>query len=69
VQEALALLGRSLQLLLGGVFLWAGFGKLKQPMRFADAIRAYEVLPSALSGLAAVGRCVACEHVGGDEWL
>jgi len=42
------------RLVLGGLFLYAGLGKIGQPYQFAAAIQAYQLLPEFLVGLAAV---------------
>lgn len=42
------------RLLLGGLFLYAGLGKIGQPYQFAASIQAYQLLPQFLVGLSAV---------------
>jgi uncharacterized membrane protein YphA (DoxX/SURF4 family) len=42
------------RLALGGLFLYAGIGKISQPYQFAASIQAYQLLPELLVGLAAV---------------
>ena len=37
-----------LRLVLGGIFLWAGWAKISEPALFAQTVRAYEVLPLML---------------------
>jgi uncharacterized membrane protein YphA (DoxX/SURF4 family) len=43
-----------LRLLIGALFLYAGVSKILQPYQFAAAIKAYQLLPEFLVGLAAV---------------
>ncbi len=42
------------RLVLGGIFLYAGLSKIRQPYHFAAAIQAYQLLPQFLVGLTAV---------------
>lgn len=42
------------RLVLGGLFFYAGLGKIGQPYQFAAAIKAYQLLPEVFVGLAAV---------------
>jgi putative oxidoreductase len=42
-------------LLLGAVFICAGFDKIRDPPQFADSIAAFAILPSALVNLLALG--------------
>jgi putative oxidoreductase len=44
----------SARLVLGGLFLYAGLGKIGQPYQFAAAIQAYQLLPEFFVALAAV---------------
>jgi uncharacterized membrane protein YphA (DoxX/SURF4 family) len=44
---------RTLELVLGGLFFYAGLQKLLHPYEFAEAILAYQMLPVSLVGLAA----------------
>jgi uncharacterized membrane protein YphA (DoxX/SURF4 family) len=44
---------RVLQALLGGLFIYAGLLKHWHPEEFAEAVRAYQLLPDVLVGLAA----------------
>jgi putative oxidoreductase len=44
---------RTLELVLGGLFFYAGLQKLLHPYEFAEAILAYQLLPVSLVGLAA----------------
>jgi putative oxidoreductase len=43
-----------LRLVLGGIFLYAGLGKISEPYAFAATIQAYQLLPQFLVGLSAV---------------
>jgi len=48
-----AILGRLLEVILGGLFCYSGFIKLLSPDEFAEAVLAYKLLPVFLVGLAA----------------
>jgi putative oxidoreductase len=48
------LLLRLLEIIFGGLFLYAGFIKLLHPEEFAAAVMAYRLLPMSLVGAAAV---------------
>ena len=37
----------TIRLVLGGVFIWAGLTKISDPSAFAQAVRAYHILPEA----------------------
>jgi uncharacterized membrane protein YphA (DoxX/SURF4 family) len=41
--------------ILGGLFLFAAFGKIQNPAEFAAAIRKFHVMPEAWSNLPAIG--------------
>lgn len=56
--------GAALQLLLGAVFFIAAIGKLRNPARFAEALRGYALVPSLLSGPTAGGLLVSEVFVG-----
>lgn len=45
---------RLLEIILGGLFCYAGYLKLYSPNDFADAVLAYRLLPLPLAGMAAV---------------
>lgn len=47
------LIFRILEIILGGLFVYAGFLKLLHPYEFAEAVLAYQLLPVALVGTAA----------------
>lgn len=51
-------LGQTLQLVLGAVFLTAAVTKLRNPLRFVAAMRAYELLPRVLTQPLAVSLIV-----------
>jgi len=56
--------GTVFRLVLGGVFLWAGWEKLADPRGFVQAVRAYDVTPEWLSkaigyGLPVLEVCLA----------
>ena len=44
-----------LRLILGGVFLYAGFLKMRDPLAFADSIASFRLLPDSLINLLALG--------------
>lgn len=44
---------RTLELVLGGLFVYAGLQKLLHPYEFAEAILAYQMLPEILVGVVA----------------
>lgn len=44
----------ALRLLLGGLFVFAAWGKIVYPQGFAISVRAYEILPPAISNLFAL---------------
>jgi putative oxidoreductase len=44
-----------LRLILGGVFLYAGFLKMREPLAFADSIASFRILPNPLINLLALG--------------
>jgi uncharacterized membrane protein YphA (DoxX/SURF4 family) len=46
---------RALEVLLGGLFFYAGLQKVLHPYEFAEAVLAYQLLPEALVGLAVAG--------------
>jgi len=46
---------RALEVVLGGLFFYAGLQKVLHPYEFAEAVLAYQLLPEALVGLAAAG--------------
>jgi uncharacterized membrane protein YphA (DoxX/SURF4 family) len=59
---------RTLEIVLGGLFFYAGLQKLLHPYEFAEAVLAYQMLPVSLVGLAtavlpwveiAAGLCLA----------
>jgi uncharacterized membrane protein YphA (DoxX/SURF4 family) len=43
---------RALEVVLGGLFFYAGLQKVLHPYEFAEAVLAYQLLPEALVGLA-----------------
>ena len=43
------------RLILGGVFVYAGFLKMRSPLEFADNIAAYQLLPAGAINLLALG--------------
>lgn len=43
-----------LRLFIGGMFLYAAFGKITDPYSFAVSVRAYKIMPFALSNFAAL---------------
>jgi uncharacterized membrane protein YphA (DoxX/SURF4 family) len=51
--SAKSLLFRLFEIILGGLFVYAGFLKLLHPYEFAEAVLAYRLLPEALVGTAA----------------
>ena len=46
---------RTLEVVLGGLFFYAGLQKVLHPYEFAEAVLAYQLLPESLVGLAAAG--------------
>ncbi len=46
---------RVLEVILGGLFFYAGLQKILHPYEFAEAVLAYQLLPESLVGLAAAG--------------
>ena len=48
-----SLLLRLFEVILGGIFCYAGYIKLLSPDEFADAVLAYKLLPVSLAGLVA----------------
>jgi putative oxidoreductase len=46
---------RTLEVVLGGLFFYAGLQKVLHPYEFAEAVLAYRLLPESLVGLAAAG--------------
>jgi putative oxidoreductase len=46
---------RALEIVLGGLFFYAGVQKVLHPYEFAEAVLAYQLLPESLVGLAAAG--------------
>ncbi len=46
---------RTLAVILGGLFFYAGLQKILHPYEFAEAVLAYQLLPESLVGLAAAG--------------
>jgi len=44
-----------IRLLLGGVFLYAGFLKMRDPLAFADSIASFRILPNSIINLLALG--------------
>ena len=46
---------RMLAVILGGLFFYAGLQKILHPYEFAEAVLAYQLLPSMLVGVAAAG--------------
>ena len=46
---------RTLEVVLGGLFFYAGLQKLLHPYEFAEAVLAYQLLPESLVGVAAAG--------------
>lgn len=46
---------RALEVVLGGLFFYAGLQKVLHPYEFAEAVLAYRLLPESLVGLAAAG--------------
>jgi putative oxidoreductase len=42
---------RTLELVLGGLFFYAGMQKLLHPYEFAEAVMAYQMLPASLVGV------------------
>lgn len=43
-----------LRLIIGGVFIYASFDKIQHPHQFAISVRAYQILPIAISNLFAL---------------
>jgi putative oxidoreductase len=46
---------RTLEVILGGLFFYAGVQKVLHPYEFAEVVLAYRLLPESLVGLAAAG--------------
>ena len=46
---------RALEVILGGLFFYAGLQKVLHPYEFAEAVLAYQLLPESLVGLAVAG--------------
>ena len=46
---------RTLEVVLGGLFFYAGLQKVLHPYEFAEAVLAYRLLPESLVGLAVAG--------------
>jgi putative oxidoreductase len=46
---------RTLAVVLGGLFFYAGLQKILHPYEFAEAVLAYQLLPESLVGVAAAG--------------
>jgi putative oxidoreductase len=46
---------RTLAVILGGLFFYAGLQKILHPYEFAEAVLAYQLLPESLVGVAAAG--------------
>jgi putative oxidoreductase len=46
---------RTLEVVLGGLFFYAGVQKVLHPYEFAEAVLAYQLLPESLVGLAVAG--------------
>jgi uncharacterized membrane protein YphA (DoxX/SURF4 family) len=46
---------RTLAVILGGLFFYAGLQKILHPYEFAEAVLAYQLLPSMLVGVAVAG--------------
>jgi putative oxidoreductase len=46
---------RTLEVVLGGLFFYAGLQKLLHPYEFAEAVLAYQLLPESLVGVTAAG--------------
>lgn len=46
---------RTLEVVLGGLFFYAGLQKVLHPYEFAEAVLAYRLLPESLVGLATAG--------------
>ena len=46
---------RTLEVILGGLFFYAGLQKILHPYEFAEAVLAYQLLPESLVGLAVAG--------------
>ena len=46
---------RTLEVVLGGLFFYAGLQKVLHPYEFAEAVLAYQLLPSSLVGVAVAG--------------
>jgi putative oxidoreductase len=46
---------RTLAVILGGLFFYAGLQKILHPYEFAEAVLAYQLLPESLVGLATAG--------------
>ena len=46
---------RALEVVLGGLFFYAGLQKVLHPYEFAEAVLAYQLLPESLVGLAVAG--------------
>ena len=46
---------RALEVILGGLFFYAGLLKILHPYEFAEAVLAYQLLPESLVGLAVAG--------------
>jgi putative oxidoreductase len=44
---------RALEIILGGLFVYAGWQKCLHPHEFAEAVLAYQLLPESLVGMAA----------------
>ena len=46
---------RTLEVVLGGLFFYAGLQKVLHPYEFAEAVLAYQLLPASLVGVAVAG--------------
>ena len=46
---------RALEVVLGGLFFYAGLQKVLHPYEFAEAVAAYQLLPESLVGVAVAG--------------
>ena len=46
---------RALEVVLGGLFFYAGLQKVLHPYEFAEAVLAYQLLPESLVGVAVAG--------------
>ena len=46
---------RALEVVLGGLFFYAGLQKVLHPYEFAEAVLAYQLLPESLVGMAVAG--------------